>query len=78
LKLNSETGWHWDNSLPSDEMERNKCLEELISRHQTSTYVRSSQLSLDVLKQIPRNEISLWIHPDISKTKLHKNIRDLL
>lgn len=78
LKLNSTNGWHWSETLPEDEEERLQCLEELVEKHQAKTYVRASPLSLDVLTDIPRKEISLWIHPELDKKKLHKILRDLI
>jgi hypothetical protein len=78
LKLSNETGWNWGTTLSSDESECQKCLEELEKKHTRNTYVRSSSLSLDVLKRIPREEISFWKHPEVNKSKLHPILRKLL
>lgn len=78
LKLCATNGWHWPSDLPEEEEERLQCLEELVEKHQAKTYVRASPLSLDVLPEIPRSEISLWIHPETDKKKLHAIVRDLI
>ncbi len=78
LKLCPTNGWHWPDTLPTDKEERLQCMEELVEKHQAKTYVRASPLSLDVLAEIPREEISLWVHPATDKQKLHPIVRNLL
>ena len=77
LKLCKENGWNWGSSLPLDDSECLKCLEELETKHMKKTYVRSSSLSLDVLEKIPREEISFWKHPDLPISKLHPILKKL-
>jgi hypothetical protein len=71
LKLNTDN-WKWGETLPTDPVQRLKCLEELVKMHQKETYVRSSPLSLNVVKDIPKEEVLFWKHPDLDKKKLHK------
>jgi hypothetical protein len=71
LKLNTDN-WKWGETLPTDPVQRLKCLEELVKMHQKGTYVRSSNLTLDVIKDIPKEEVLFWKHPDLEKKKLHK------
>lgn len=78
LKLSEETGWTWGSTLPEDPARRLQCLEELVTKHQAETYVRSSSLSLEVVERIPRDQISFWIHPDLPKKKLHPILQTLL
>jgi hypothetical protein len=78
LKRLNPTDWTWGATLPQDSKLRQECMEALVSKHQAHTYVRSSSLSLDVLPQIPREEISLWVHPDLPQRSLHPILRALL
>jgi hypothetical protein len=78
LNLTEESGWTWGFTLPSDLKTRRECLESLVTKHQAHTYVRSSSLSLDVVNTIPRNEISLWVHPDLPKKVLHPILQKLV
>lgn len=71
LKLTPETGWTWASGLPSDPSERLRCMEELVQKHQSHMYVRSSPISLDVLSEIPKGDVSFWVHPELETKKLH-------
>lgn len=70
LKLNAEN-WTWGDTLPTDHDQRLTCLEELVKKHQKETYVRSSPLSLNVVNNIPKEDVVFWKHPDLDKKKLH-------
>ena len=78
LNLTKESGWNWDITLPQDESQRLACLTELVTKHESKMYVRSSPLSLDILQGIPRNEISFWVHPELPKKKLHPTLQKLI
>jgi hypothetical protein len=78
LQLSTENGWRWGSKLPTDTTLRQSCFEELITKHKAQTYVRSSPLSLDVLNDIPKNEISIWVHPDLPIKKLHPILQKFL
>lgn len=78
LNLSEETGWTWGPTLPEDPARRLLCLEALVLKHQSQTYVRSSSISLDPIVNIPRNEISFWVHPALPKKKLHPILQELL
>jgi hypothetical protein len=69
LKLN----WEW----PEDVGSQMECLNSLVAEHKKETYVRSNPLKLNVLLDIPVNEISLWVHPDLKAKDLPKIIRSL-
>lgn len=75
LKLNADN-WKWGDTLPTNPVQRLKCLEELVKMHQKETYVRSSPLSLNVVKDIPKEEVLFWKHPDLEKKKLHKILQE--
>lgn len=70
LNLTEETGWKWP-TLPTDPSERLECLTDLVPKHQPQTYVRSSPITLDILSCIPKEEVSLWVHPELPTVKLH-------
>lgn len=72
LKLTDDSTWTWGATLPRDDVERMKCLEALVKKHKEGQYVRSSSLSLTVLKDIPKNEVVFWKHPDLDKKKINK------
>lgn len=79
LSLSLETGWAWDmTKLPEDLIERKKCLEDLLKKHQVNAYVRSNPLKLDPLNEIPRDQVSFWKHPDLPVKKLHPILQSLV
>jgi hypothetical protein len=78
LHLENDTEWKWGSSLPTDIKERRNCLKDLISKHKEGTYVRSSQLSLDILRSIPKTEVSFWKHPTLPTKKLHPILREFV
>ena len=65
--------WTW----PSDKDEQAKMLDALVSEHKKETYVRSNALPLKILEEIPVDEISVWIHPDLPEKKLPKVLKAL-
>jgi hypothetical protein len=75
LKLVDDPTWTWGSVLPGDGAERTKCLEALVAKHKEGQYVRSSSLSLTVLKDVPKNEVVFWKHPEIDKKKLNKALQ---
>jgi len=78
LQLEHDTEWKWGSSLPTDTKERLECLKGLIPKHKEGTYVRSSPLSLDVLRTIPKNEVSFWKHPSLATKTLHAILREFV
>jgi hypothetical protein len=66
-----------DLKWPSDKDEQVKMLDELVSEHKKDTYVRSNVLALKVLEEIPVEEISMWIHPELPEKKLPKVLKAL-
>lgn len=62
---------------PTNQDDQIAALDELVTQHKKETYVRSNQLSLNVLAGIPLDEISLWVHPDLPEKSLPKVIRTL-
>lgn len=71
-RLGIERDW------PATPEEQATALEELQAEHKKETYVRSSPLSLAVLKDIPRPEIAVWVHPALTSKQLPRIIRALL
>ena len=63
---------------PAVSEEQAAALEALQAEHKKETYVRSSPLSLNVLKDIPRHEIAVWIHPALTAKQIPRIIRTLL
>jgi hypothetical protein len=71
-RLDIEREW------PAVSEEQATALEALQAEHKKETYVRSSPLSLNVLKDIPRHEIAVWIHPALTAKQIPRIIRTLL
>ena len=65
--------WKW----PTDKDEQVKILDDLVAEHKKDTYVRSNALALKVLDEIPVEEISMWIHPELPEKKLPKILKTL-
>jgi hypothetical protein len=74
LKLTEDPTWKWGDKLPNDKDEKKQCFAELLTKHKEGYYVRSSNLSLDILPSIPKDQIRFWKHPDLPKKKLNKNL----
>lgn len=75
LGLN-ESNWSWPlTELPEDP---SACLTELLTKHRKGVYVRSSNLHLSVLKNIPVEERNVWVHPELDVKKLPKMIKEIL
>jgi hypothetical protein len=70
--------WPWGTTIPNCLTQRERCLNDLVSRHQERVYVRSSPLSLDVLLTVPPEERSIWVHPDVPHNVLPRALRTLL
>ena len=62
---------------PTNREEQIVALDELLTQHKKNTYKRSNDLNLNVLTDIPLNEISIWIHPDLPEKSLPKIVRTL-
>ena len=77
LQLLSDPEWKWGESLPSDPVQHLECLDDLVKKHKQKVYIRSSELSLDVVKTIPKSELVFWKHPDVPKAKLCKALQEL-
>jgi len=76
LGLLTDSTWKWGGSYPLDTTTQLECLTDLTTKHKPGTYVRSSQLSLDILKTIPKDQIVFWKHPDLDKKKMNAILRD--
>ena len=70
--------WPWGTTIPNCPVQRERCFNDLVSRHQERVYVRSSPLSLDVLLAVPPEERNLWVHPDVPHNVLPRAIRSIL
>lgn len=71
--------WRWSLAeIPASPEEASQCLDDLVARHQQKKYVRSSDLHLSVLLTIPREELNIWVHPDVLPKTLPKVIQQLL
>lgn len=77
LALLKDSTWKWGEEYPKDTTTQLTCLNDLVTRHKSGTYVRSSQLSLDSLKDIPRDHLVLWKHPEVDQKKLPALLRTL-
>jgi len=75
LGLKDDPSWKWSDAYPDDTTEREQALQDLVAKHKKDHYVRSSELSLAVLEDIPREQVRLWVHPDLPKKKLHKLLK---
>jgi len=62
---------------PTTREEQIAALDELVTHHKKETYVRSNDLLLAVLADIPVSEISMWIHPDLPEKDLPKVLKSL-
>ncbi len=78
LELEKAPSWAWGCLLPETLEERTKCFEDLLKQHKERTYVRSSPLSLEVLRRIPAEERRIWVHPDVNIKNLPACIRYIL
>lgn len=62
---------------PTNYEDQVTALDELVTQHKKDTYVRSNNLSLNVLIDIPMDQISIWVHPDLPEKSLPKVIQTL-
>jgi hypothetical protein len=76
LELERASDWCWGCIFPETLEERARCLAELQKRHKERTYVRSSPLSLEVLRRIPADERHIWVHPDVVSKNLPACVRE--
>ena len=78
LELESASDWCWGCILPASLEERTRCMNDLLKKHKERTYVRSSPLSLEVLRRIPAEERRIWVHPEVPTNGLPACVRECL
>jgi len=79
LGITASDGWKWSLAeLPYEATDVSACLDELVTRHRSHHYVRSSDLHLSILLKIPHEEREIWVHPDVARESLPKVLQQLL